>query len=46
MKFAPDITIIPYLHGKIFFARHMRDLCLKQSFDSYAVDIPLFLRII
>lgn len=40
MNLEPEITLIPYLHGSIFFARHIRTLCLKQSFDCIAVDIP------
>lgn len=40
MILSPGITIIPYLHGNIFFARYVRSLFLKQSFDCIAVDIP------
>ena len=40
MKITPDITIVPYLHGKIFFARQVRELCLKQTYNCFAVDIP------
>lgn len=40
MYLSPGITIIPYLHGSIFYARYVRSLFLKQSFDCIAVDIP------
>lgn len=41
MNLTPGITIVPYLHGSIFFARYVRSIFLKQSFDCVAVDIPL-----
>jgi hypothetical protein len=37
---ADSISIVPFLHGKIAFARHVRDLCLETKFDCIAVDIP------
>ncbi|HEX3020651.1 MAG TPA: hypothetical protein VHP36_10135 [Chitinispirillaceae bacterium] len=40
MNLTSEITIIPYLHGSIFFARYVRSLFLKQHYDCVAVDIP------
>ena len=40
MKLADSITLVPYIHGKLTFAQHIRDLCLQEKFDCIAVDIP------
>ncbi len=40
MKLAPGITLMPFLHGKILFAAHVRSLCMAERFDCIAVDIP------
>jgi hypothetical protein len=40
MKLADSITLVPYVHGKLAFAQHVRDLCLKEKFDCIAVDLP------
>jgi hypothetical protein len=41
---ADSITLVPYVHGSIAFAQHMRDLCLKTKFDCIAVDLPCCLQ--
>lgn len=40
MKLASGITIVPFLHGKQAFARHIRELCLRESYDCIALDLP------
>jgi hypothetical protein len=40
VKIAPGITLVPFLHGKMLFAAHVRDLCTAERFDCIAVDIP------
>jgi hypothetical protein len=40
MHLTQNITLVPFLHGKAVFAEHVRELCLKNSFDCIAVDIP------
>ncbi len=44
MKPADSVTLVPYLHGKLTFAQHVRDLCLKTKFDCIAVDLPCCLQ--
>jgi hypothetical protein len=40
MEPADSITLVPYMHGKLAFAQHIREMCLKTSFDCIAVDLP------
>jgi hypothetical protein len=40
MKLADSVTLVPYVHGRLAFARHVRDLCLQKKFDCIAVDLP------
>lgn len=40
MKLTGNVEIIPYLHGKLTFARQVRELFLKGKYDCVAVDIP------
>lgn len=40
MKLSESLTIIPVLHGKAVFSRHIRSVCLNEKFDCIAVDIP------
>jgi hypothetical protein len=40
MKLADSVTLVPYVHGKLAFARYVRDLCLQEKFDCIAVDLP------
>jgi hypothetical protein len=35
-----SLTLLPFLHGKLTFARQIRDVLLKKQFDCIAVDIP------
>ena len=44
MNLAESITLVPYLHGKLAFAQHVRDLCLQTRFDCIAVDLPCCLQ--
>ncbi|NLG16854.1 MAG: hypothetical protein GX556_05925 [Fibrobacter sp.] len=40
MRIAENIDLIPYLHGKVAFARQVRELFLSGKYDCIAVDIP------
>lgn len=40
MEPADSITLVPYMHGKLAFAQHVREMCLQNSFDCIAVDLP------
>jgi hypothetical protein len=40
VKLTSSITIEPFRHGKLAFAQHVRDLCMKEKFDCIAVDVP------
>jgi hypothetical protein len=40
MKLADSITLMPYVHGRLAYARHVRDLCLANKFDCICVDLP------
>lgn len=44
MKLTSSITIEPFRHGKLAFAMHVRDLCMKTKFDCIAVDVPAVLQ--
>ncbi|MBN1602598.1 MAG: hypothetical protein JW915_13400 [Chitinispirillaceae bacterium] len=35
-----SLTLLPFLHGRLTFARQLRALLLKKKFDCIAVDIP------
>jgi len=39
MKAADSVTLVPYVHGKLAFARYVRD-CAAGEFDCIAVDLP------
>ena len=40
MILTDSIRIVPFLHGKIAFSHHLRQLCSENQFDCIAVDIP------
>ena len=40
MRLSSNVTLIPYLHGKVAFARQVRALCLEQKYDCIVSDIP------
>ena len=40
MNLTPSVTIVPYLHGRLAFSRHVREQCLAKRFDCIAVDLP------
>lgn len=40
MRIGDGITLVPYLHGRLAFARHVRRLCTERRFDAIAVDLP------
>ncbi|MBD3421538.1 MAG: hypothetical protein GF398_15575 [Chitinivibrionales bacterium] len=40
MKLAPEITLVPILHGNVYFSGHVRTLCTNTQFDCVAVDLP------
>jgi hypothetical protein len=40
VKLTSSISLEPFRHGKLAFARHVRELCLASKFDCIAVDIP------
>jgi len=40
VKISEQLTLIPYFHGKLVFARQVRNLCLQNRYDCIAVDIP------
>jgi hypothetical protein len=35
-----SLTLLPFLHGRITYARQIREILLKRKFDCIAVDIP------
>ncbi|MBD3322384.1 MAG: hypothetical protein GF350_14885 [Chitinivibrionales bacterium] len=39
-RLSSSITLIPALHGSLYYSQYVRDLCSEKSFDCIAVDIP------
>jgi len=37
---SPATTLVPFLHGSVFFANHVRRLCTQTRFDCIAIDLP------
>jgi len=40
MQLTSSITAVPFLHGNLDSARHIRAVCARDSFDCIAVDLP------
>ncbi|MBD3347511.1 MAG: hypothetical protein GF401_20840 [Chitinivibrionales bacterium] len=40
IKLSDSITLIPFLHGSIYFSRYIREHCSRHACDCIAVDIP------
>ncbi len=40
MNVCAGVTLVPVLHGRIVFARRVRELCAHNRYDCIAVDIP------
>jgi hypothetical protein len=36
-----SISLVPLLHGSVAFSEHIRELCLKHTFNCIAVDLPV-----